>query len=339
MIPASELAPLLEGWDPWDAIGVLGGLPVLTVLLDDVCAARSVARLANPIPVVLIGVHQAGSELLATGIDIQLTEIPGAPRPWVTCNNVADEAARLEECVRANPTAAASLVQLLRHSDPSGTTTSLLAAESWTYGSLQAGAEFDRWLRSRPAMIPAPPTGDEVITTSENGCLTVTLNRPSRRNAYNAAMRDGLLRAVVPAVRQRQTTIRLRGNGTNFCSGGDLSEFGTTRDGGLAHLIRTTASPALWLDRAADRTEVSLHGACIGAGIELAAFASRITADIGAHFRLPEVEMGLIPGAGGTVSITRRIGAERMAWMAIGGNPVDASSALSWGLVDSLVPG
>ena len=79
-----------------------------------------------------------------------------------------------------------------------------------------------------------------------------------------------------------------------------------------------------------------VHGACVGAGIELPAFAGRVVASRDAWFALPEVAMGLVPGAGGTVSLPRRIGAQRTAWLALTGRRIDAETALAWGLVDEL---
>jgi enoyl-CoA hydratase/carnithine racemase len=79
-----------------------------------------------------------------------------------------------------------------------------------------------------------------------------------------------------------------------------------------------------------------VHGACAGAGVELPAFAGRVIADPGTTFLLPELAMGLIPGAGGTVSLPRRIGRERTAKLALSGEPIDAKTALDWGLVDEL---
>jgi enoyl-CoA hydratase/carnithine racemase len=60
-------------------------------------------------------------------------------------------------------------------------------------------------------------------------------------------------------------------------------------------------------------------------------------ADAGATFRLPEVGMGLVPGAGGTASLPARIGAPRAAWLAITGATIDAATAAAWGLIDSVV--
>src|SRR3546814_3808774 len=78
---------------------------------------------------------------------------------------------------------------------------------------------------------------------------------------------------------------------------------------------------------------VELHGACIGAGIEVPAFAARVEAREGAWFQLPELGMGLIPGAGGTVSITRRLGRWPPAHLALTNRPLDLGTALAWGPV------
>jgi enoyl-CoA hydratase/carnithine racemase len=69
------------------------------------------------------------------------------------------------------------------------------------------------------------------------------------------------------------------------------------------------------------------------------AAAARVTARPGTTFRLPEVGMGLIPGAGGTATIPRRIGRHRAAWMALSGREIDLETALAWGLVDAVDEG
>jgi enoyl-CoA hydratase/carnithine racemase len=130
------------------------------------------------------------------------------------------------------------------------------------------------------------------------------------------------------------------GNGTNFSSGGDLAEFGDAKSPIDAHLARTTDSvPRLLLTLAArigSGLEFRVHGANVGAGVELVAFAGRVVAAPDSTFRLPEVSMGLIPGAGGTVSITRRIGRWRAVRMMLTGMTIDARTALEWGLVDEV---
>ena len=130
--------------------------------------------------------------------------------------------------------------------------------------------------------------------------------------------------------------IVLSGVGTSFCSGGDLDEFGTLPDPATAHAIRTTRSAARLLARCAERVRVEVHGACVGAGIELPAFAARVSAREDAFALLPEVTMGLVPGAGGTVSLPRRIGRQRTAWLGLSAEKLDAETARDWGLFDEL---
>jgi enoyl-CoA hydratase len=81
---------------------------------------------------------------------------------------------------------------------------------------------------------------------------------------------------------------------------------------------------------------VEVHGACIGAGVELPSFAGHVVAAPDAFFQLPELSMGLVPGAGGTVSLTRRIGRYRTAYLALSGARIDAPTAARWGLVDAV---
>ena len=185
----------------------------------------------------------------------------------------------------------------------------------------------------------AADTEHLVRLESHDGVAVITLNRPERRNAYGRELRGALVEALELAELDPSiATVVLDGAGPAFCSGGDLDEFGTTSDLVTAHLVRTRGGAALGMHRLAGRVEARLHGACVGAGIELAAFAGRVVADPDATFALPEVGMGLIPGAGGTVSLTRRIGRQRTAYLALSGRRLDAPTALQWGLVDELDP-
>jgi enoyl-CoA hydratase/carnithine racemase len=132
------------------------------------------------------------------------------------------------------------------------------------------------------------------------------------------------------------TEVHICGDGPSFCSGGDLDEFGTAIDAGAAHLLRIDRSVGRRIHDHADRVTAHLHGACIGAGIELSAFAARVVAVPDAVIGLPEVAMGLIPGAGGTISLPRRIGRHRTAYLALSGTRIGAELAQRWGLVDSV---
>jgi enoyl-CoA hydratase/carnithine racemase len=229
-----------------------------------------------------------------------------------------------------------ALVQLLRRQvqDPDAG----LWAESITYGLLQAGPEFARWAVGHPAP-PGPPEPDRPAVQLErrDTRVTVVLDRPEVHNALGTRLRDELvdaLRAV--AADPTITEVVLRGDGPSFCSGGDLREFGTFPDPVTAHAIRSTRLPARAVAAVRDRLRAEVHGACVGAGVELAAFAARAVAAPGTTFRLPEVGMGLIPGSGGTWSVPARVGRQRAAWLALSGASIDAQTALDWGLIDEI---
>ena len=211
-----------------------------------------------------------------------------------------------------------------------------LIVESATYSLLQAGPEHQAWLASRTPR-EVEDEEDVVLMSRDESTLRLTLNRPHRRNAFNATMREELLDGLeVASLDSTIERVVIDANGPNFCSGGDLDEFGTLADPASAHLLRVERSVARAIHRLRDKVTVHVHGACVGAGVELPAFAGHMVATPDATFALPEVRMGLVPGAGGTVSIPRRIGRERFMTMACTGDPIDAPTALDWGLVDEI---
>ena len=243
---------------------------------------------------------------------------------------VADLAARVVE----HPVAAVTLAWLLRGSAELPVPEAL-AAESAAYSTLLAGADFRGWLERRgPAR---PPDGARRVDVARTGdVLSVVLNRVPRRNAVDARMRDGLREALELALHDPALTVELSGAGPAFSAGGDLDEFGTASDLALAHVVRVAASPGAVVHLIRERVTARVHGACVGAGIEIPAFAGRVIAAPDAYFQLPELGMGLVPGAGGTVSITRRIGRSRLLWMALTGIRLDVPTALEWGLIDAV---
>lgn len=247
----------------------------------------------------------------------------------------AAEAEYLRDRAEAQPQAALVLRQLLRMSGRLPVPQAL-DVESLAYSTLLGGAGFTRWLAARgPRPAPPPAVGDPVLVRREGPALRITLNRPERRNAHGAELRDALVAAVDVAVWDDGVReVVLDGNGPCFSSGGDLDEFGTATDLAAAHLVRTRAGAALRLHALGERLTARLHGPCVGAGIELPAFASRILAAPDATVRLPELAMGLIPGAGGTVGIPRRIGRQRTLYLVLDGRAVSAERVLVWGLVD-----
>jgi enoyl-CoA hydratase len=237
--------------------------------------------------------------------------------------------------VERNPVAATTLVLCLREGSPS--LGRALVAESAAYSVLQAGAEFKKWRTKRATKEPRPEVGPAVKVLRQGDRLELVLNRPHVRNALSRSLRDGLLEGLALAEADASLTeVLLRGEGPSFCSGGDLNEFGTFSDPASAHVVRLATSIGRSIAGLGSRLVVHVHGPCAGSGVELPAFASRVVAHRSFTAALPEIGLGLIPGAGGTASITRRVGRHRMALLALGGKSIDATTALHWGLVDEL---
>jgi enoyl-CoA hydratase/carnithine racemase len=244
-------------------------------------------------------------------------------------------AAAIRTGVDVQPLAAKMLLDLLANIDlddpPQG-----LVQESLAYATLQGGDAHAAWLATRPA--PAPAEAGLVRVAQTGNVIDLVLDRPDARNAIDRAMRDALFEAFdVAASDPDVTCVRLTGAGKAFCIGADLGEFGTTRDPATAHAIRMKTLPAHAIIKCVDKFAAHVQGACIGAGLEMAAFAARLTATSDAWFQLPELAMGLIPGAGGCVSVTRRIGRRRAAALILSGRRISARTALDWGLIDAIV--
>lgn len=284
---------------------------------------------------VLVGVAEEPVEA-GGDFDVLLTAASDPPRPWVGRIDPYATARRLAEIVAERAAASVALVQVLQMG-PALAPGDRLVAESLAYSTLQASGVFRAWLGSAPARTPRPSPAP-VLLSRDGERLAITLDRPQARNAMDAGTRDALCEALEVVVADPSIArVDLYGNGPAFCAGGDLSEFGTAKDPGQAHLVRVRRSPAALLQLCGSRVTAHLHGACVGAGIELTAFAGRVLAAPDTVIRLPEVGMGLIPGAGGTASLPLRIGRERTAYLALSGVTLGAGEALRWGLVDEIV--
>ena len=271
---------------------------------------------------------------------VTLSESEGGDRRTVVVDSVSEALDELDRRCRQWPQASAVCDDVLRSVDTSGPALAGIVTESLAYSTLQAGAEFARWLSDRGPVQPLEPD-HPVLADRDDGTLTLRLNRPDRHNALSNDMRAALLEYLTIAqLDPSVTAVVLTGSGASFCSGGDLSEFGTFVDPASAHLARTRHSPALALDeitrRLGSRCRAEIHGHVLGSGLELAAFCGRVVCSADATLGLPELALGLIPGAGGTFSVTRRIGRWRTAYLVLSGRTVDAATALSWGLVDEL---
>jgi len=247
-----------------------------------------------------------------------------------------EAAIALQKRVNAWPIAAMTLVQVLR-STPLLPAAQGLDIESLAYSTLQLGAEFMAWHAGYRPDDKQASHGEPLLLSREGARVEALLNRPALRNSMTVEMRDAWIEALqLLEADDSIEELRFRGLGDCFSVGGELREFGSRPNPATAHWVRTVHSPARLLAQLAPRVTFYLHGACIGSGIELPAFGSRVIAHPKTFFQLPELQLGLIPGAGGTVSITRRIGRQRVAWMVLSGKRVNASTALEWGLVDEV---
>jgi enoyl-CoA hydratase/carnithine racemase len=322
--------------------------PALTELLTALGGAGLVALDAAVAPddlfpgVLAVGVHRTGLRPPAPAerFDILLSTDDDAPAPWVSILPEALDRvlADLAEQAARQPAAAAALAQVLRASLRLSFTEAL-AAESAAFSMLLASSGFRDWRAATPTRPRAEGDQPRVALFEADGVLHVELDRPARRNAVDARMRDELCEALDAAIAHPDgPRVIISGRGPDFSAGGDLDEFGTAPDPGDAHLVRVLRSPAQRVHVLSARVEARLHGACIGAGIEVPAAARRLAARPDARFRLPEVAMGLIPGAGGTVTLPRRLGRHRTCYMALSGAEIDAPLALAWGLIDEIIP-
>jgi hypothetical protein len=331
---AELLAPdAIEEWS------VLAGRDVLAVDLDGGRWSGGAATPLAALPCLKVGVA-SGPDLSAAvlaGFDVLLTTGTDVDGGWVAVDDPLAEIERLAERVRAQPRASVALVSLLRLTEALPVWEGVVA-ESSTYSMLLGSEAFLAWRAATPRKGHAPGDPATAVLIGRDGDeLHVELNRPEVRNAVDRSVRDGVV-AAMGLVLADPTIERvvLTGRGPSFSAGGDLDEFGTVGDPALANAVRLTRHPGYAVARVADRVEARVHGACMGSGIEIPAFAHRVVASPDSVFGLPELGMGLVPGAGGTVSVTKRMGRHRTNWLVISGARIDAVRACAWGLVDAL---
>jgi enoyl-CoA hydratase/carnithine racemase len=236
------------------------------------------------------------------------------------------------------PKAAAACAQLLRSIEhlPAA---EALRLESLCYAMLQGSEEHAHWLTAQPVTTPPAPVNDsDCLRLDRDGdTLIARMDRPHSLNAIDRDMRDALYDAFEMALIDPDLRlIKLRAEGRVFSTGAELSEFGTTRDPATAHAIRMRTLPATLLCDLPCLFDVHAQGPAIGSGLEVAAFAQTFTANADAWFQLPEIGMGIIPGAGGCVSVPQRIGRSRALLLMLSGRKLNARQALEWGLIDAI---
>jgi enoyl-CoA hydratase len=184
-------------------------------------------------------------------------------------------------------------------------------------------------------------TPTHLLVTRNEAVATITINRPDRLNALNAATIDEL-RAAVLEMRQDESvrTVIITGAGEKaFVAGADVAELSqqsplgaritAQRGQHVFDLVETLGKPVI----------AAINGFALGGGCELAmACTLRVAADT-ARLGQPEINLGLIPGYGGTQRLSRLVGRGRALELLLRGHQIDAAEALRIGLVDRVVPG
>ncbi len=174
-----------------------------------------------------------------------------------------------------------------------------------------------------------------VLYDKRDAIAVVSLNRPRQVNAFNVQMRDDMWE-VLSAVKadDEVRAVVLRGEGERgFCSGADLTEFGTTPSRVIAREARYARDVWALLRSLPIPVVAALHGHVIGSGIEMAMCCDLRIASEDAVFSLPEVGLGMLPFAGGSQTVARAIGQANALDLLLTGRRIGARDACDIGLV------
>ncbi|HCP23700.1 MAG: enoyl-CoA hydratase/isomerase family protein [SAR202 cluster bacterium] len=175
---------------------------------------------------------------------------------------------------------------------------------------------------------------ETLLFEKRGGVAHISLNRPQVVNAYNIQMRDDFSQALdAVALDPDVGCLLITGEGRGFCSGADLSEFGTAPSQVIAREVRWERD--VWgqlvnLDRP---VVAAVHGFCIGSGLEITLLSDVRIAATGTVFALPEVQLGMIPAAGGTQTLPRAVGRSKALDLLLTGRRFDSAEALAMGIV------
>ncbi len=180
---------------------------------------------------------------------------------------------------------------------------------------------------------------ETLIYEKKEGIGYVTLNRPNALNVYNVQMRDDLYE-ILSAIRD-DSDVRVaifKGAGEKaFCAGADLSEFLTAPPPVAARQVRFDRDVwGLFLD-IPQPVIAALHGYVLGSGIEIALCCDIRIASEDAQFGLPEVDLGIIPAAGGTQTLPRTVGRAKAIEMLLTDRWISADEAWRINLVNRVV--
>ena len=166
----------------------------------------------------------------------------------------------------------------------------------------------------------------------------ISLNRPHALNAYNIQMRDDFSEVLAAAEDDPDVrAVLITGQGRAFCAGADLTEFGAAPSQAVARQVRWERDVWGQLVRLPKPVVVAMHGYCVGSGVEIALLGDLRLAGEDTIFALPEVQLGMIPAAGGTQTVPRNVPRGTAMDVLLTGRRFDAAEALEMGLVTRVV--
>jgi 3-hydroxyacyl-CoA dehydrogenase len=178
-----------------------------------------------------------------------------------------------------------------------------------------------------------------LIRTERRGKVSLILMSNAPLNVLSAQMRRELLEALASARDDHEVKgILIASQGRCFCAGADISEFLLPDD----QLFSDDCDPraiATLLEEAEVPVLAAIHGSALGGGLELALACHYRVAAPDAELGLPEINLGVLPGNGGTQRLPRLVGLEQAHQMLVSGRPVDAARAYQVGLVDVVIDG
>lgn len=178
-----------------------------------------------------------------------------------------------------------------------------------------------------------------LLTTTENNILIITINRAEKLNALNRLVMAELEEAIIEVEKDESIkAVIITGAGQKaFVAGADIKEFsGLTRDEGM-DLAKRGQEIFFKIENASKPIVAAVNGFALGGGCELAMACHFRIASENAQFGQPEVNLGLIPGYGGTQRMPQLIGKGRALELLLSGNLINAETALQYGLVNHVV--
>ena len=187
---------------------------------------------------------------------------------------------------------------------------------------------------------------EDALREDKDGVAIVTLNRPQKLNAVTLAMRDVIFSAV-DDLRDREDlrVLLIRSTGRYFTAGVDIAEGAENDNRATQTMIEVRRDYRRGLHVFLDEMEavekpivMAIHGPCLGFGVEMAGAVDFRLAAESARFGLPEIDIGVLAGSGGTSRFTRLCGPGWGKWLNMAGEQIDARTAQIAGFVQAIYP-